>query len=82
MNLSSSCRPLTLAVSLALAAGLFSGAASAHAISGAIYTSVENGDTVNANSYPSKDLVYSMADRTTRPVATAETLKMATTTSR
>lgn len=58
MNLSSSCRPLTLAVSLALAAGLFSGAASAHAISGAIYTSVENGETVNANSYPSKDLVY------------------------
>jgi hypothetical protein len=46
------------ALLLFLIAGLFSGGAWAHAINGAIYTSLPGGTTVNANNYDSKDLVY------------------------
>lgn len=46
------------AASLALAACLFAGTASADAISGAIYTSIADGSTVNANLYDAKEDVY------------------------
>jgi hypothetical protein len=46
------------ALLLFLIAGLLAGNAWAHAINGAIYTSLAGGETVNANNYPSKELVY------------------------
>src|SRR5215217_7696308 len=41
-----------------IAALLFSGIASAHAPSGAIFTTVADGTEVNLNQYPSKEAVY------------------------
>lgn len=51
--------PLRLAAATALAIGiLFSSSAQADAIHGAIYTSVQDGSTVNANLYENKQDVY------------------------
>jgi hypothetical protein len=51
-------RPLLRAAALFLACGLFAGTVSAHAISGAIYTSTSDGNTVNGNLYDFKNQVY------------------------
>lgn len=51
-------RPLLRAALLVLAGSLFAGAAGAHAISGAIYTSTADGNTVNGNLYDLKSQVY------------------------
>jgi len=58
MNLPLSCRPLLRAVPLVVAGCLVTGGASAHAISGAIFTTEADGSPVNANIYDHKDDVY------------------------
>lgn len=55
----SNARPRRAAALLLLfLSGLCAGPLWAHAINGAIYTSLAGGQTVNANNYASKDLVY------------------------